>query len=92
MDSRRSYFWNLLILFYDNFVIRTTDFELYPYISVQLANVIACSIAKHASDQHEDYFGNEENSDGSSNFAQLEPSKELVCIASCKYMVEELLP
>ena len=50
MDSKRAYFWKLLVLFYENFVIRTADFELYPYISVQLANVIACSIAKHAAD------------------------------------------
>ena len=59
MDSKRAYFWRLLMLFYENFVLKTADFELYPYISMQLHNVLACAIAKHAADQHEDYFGSD---------------------------------
>ena len=99
MDSKRSYFWKLLMLFYETFVIKTADFELYPYLSTQLSNVIACSIAKHAADQHEDYFGSSDlNNDGSDHgvnktiASNREPQKELVCLAFCKYISEDLLP
>ena len=60
MDSKRAYYWRLLMLYYENFVIKTADFELYPYISMQLANVLASAVSKLAADQHEDYFRNDE--------------------------------
>ena len=99
MDSKRAYYWRLLMLFYDNFVLETADFELYPYISTQLVNLLACAITKHAADQHEDYFGHGSSDDigygpsiSKPNFSNLEPQKELVCLTFCKYMTLELLP
>ena len=50
MDRKRAYFFRLLFMFYTNFAIKTTDFNLYPYISTQLVNVLASAIAKHAAD------------------------------------------
>ena len=46
MDAHRAYFWRLLILYYQNMVIQSLDYELYPYISVQLVNVVGCGIAR----------------------------------------------
>ena len=98
MDSKRAYYWRLLMLFYETFVIKTVDFELYPYISMQLSNVLASAISKLAADQHEDYFRSDEIGPGGmqsvikSNLSDREPQKELVCLAFCKYITEELLP
>ena len=48
MDSQRAYFWRLLVLFYQNLVLKSVNYELYPYISVQLVNVVGCGIARQA--------------------------------------------
>ena len=50
MDRKRAYFFRLLFMFYTNFAIKTTDFNLYPYISTQLVNILAGAIAKHIAD------------------------------------------
>ena len=33
MDTKRAYFWRLLVLFYQNMVLSVIDYELYPFIS-----------------------------------------------------------
>ena len=48
-------------MFYTNFAIKTTDFNLYPYISTQLVNILAGAIAKHIADQPGEYFKSDED-------------------------------
>ena len=61
MDRKRAYFFRLLFMFYTNFAIKTTDFNLYPYISTQLVNILAGAIAKHIADQPGEYFKSDED-------------------------------
>ena len=56
LDPQRAYFWRLLVLFYQNLILQTVDYDLYPYISVQLVNVVSCGIARQAALQSELYF------------------------------------
>ena len=94
MDSQRAYFWRLLVLFYQNLVLKSVNYELYPYISVQLVNVVGCGIARQAALQSELYF---ESIDTLKN-EQLRllqrylrsPQRELLSLSFCKYTVQEL--
>ena len=36
LDAKRTYFWHMILKFYDYFVTYTVDFDKYPYISNQL--------------------------------------------------------
>lgn len=95
MDAQRAYFWRLLVLFYQNLVLQSVDYELYPYLSVQLVNVIGCGIARQAALQSDLYFESLDSmKDEQMKLLQRklrEPSRELLSLSFCKYTVLELI-
>lgn len=88
LDSQRGQFWRLVTQFYQNIVLRTVDFENYPYISCQIANVVSVALAKHIALQNENYFG----PTSTDHIRNEESSSQLLVQFFSSYLIQNFFP
>ena len=96
LDTQKAYFWRLLILFYNNMVVSVVDYELYPYLSVQLVNVVGCAVLRQAALQSEHYFEPAPDTMKKDQLKLLQkqlkaPYRELLSLSFSRFVVHELL-